>query len=81
MNTNPNESKSPTSDEIEAEIAAFAREQDECEAQAKDLLAKEDPSQKIFHHQKIFQLKQDKLRLETEILIRKNRLARLRFDQ
>jgi hypothetical protein len=81
MSTNPSESKSPTSDELEAEIAALVKEQTECEARAKELLVQEDPVKGIYHHQEIFELKQDKLRLTTEILFRKNKLARLRFDQ
>ncbi len=81
MNTSPSESKSPTVEELEAEITAFAKEKAACEAKAKELLGHEDPANGIFHHQEIFQLKQDKLRLKTEILFRKNKLARLRFAQ
>ncbi|WP_462323326.1 hypothetical protein [Desulfoplanes sp.] len=71
----------PSIDELEAEIASFAQEKAECEDRAKELIAHEDPANKIFHHEEIFLLKQDKLRLETEILFRKNKLARLRFEQ
>ncbi len=81
MTTNPNASKSPSINELEAEIAAFAQEKADCEARARELLAKEDPAQGIFYHEEIFRLKQDKLRLETEILFRTNKIARLRFDQ
>jgi hypothetical protein len=81
MSTNPSESKLPTSEELEAEITAFSKERTECEAKARELLLQEDPSKGIFFPQEIFQLKQDKLRLETEILFRKNKLARMRFEQ
>ncbi len=81
MSTNPNESKLPTPEDLEAEITAFSKERTECETKAKELLLQEDPLKGIFYPQEIFQIKQDMLRLETEILFRKNKLARMRFEQ
>ena len=81
MSPNTNASKSPTIEELEAEITAFTQEQAACQAKVKELMAQEDPARGIYHHQEIFQLKQDALRLATEILFRKNKIARLRFDQ
>ncbi|WP_231702104.1 hypothetical protein [Desulfoplanes formicivorans] len=59
----------------------MTQQQAACQAKASELMTKEDPARGIFHHQEIFQLKQDALRLKTEILFRKNKIARLRFDQ
>ena len=49
--------------------------------EAKTLLMTEDPAQGIFHHDRIFTVRQDVLRLETEIMIRRNKINRLRLGE
>lgn len=81
MSPKENASKSPTIEELEAQITDFTRQQAACQARAKELMAREDPARGIYHHEEIFQLKQDALRLATEIMFRKNKIAKLRFEQ
>ena len=49
--------------------------------EAKTLLMTEDPANGVFHHDRIFTARQDVLRLETEIMIRRNKINRLRLGE
>lgn len=73
-----NESKSRQIDDIEREIEAIRREQAGIQAQVRDLLLSENPTQGVTHHADIFRLQQDKLRMDTEIQFLQVKLRRLR---
>jgi len=63
----------------EAEIAAFTVEKQAAEKRARDLRSREDFKNEIYFPKEIFEAQQEKLRLETEILIRTNSIKRLRL--
>jgi hypothetical protein len=63
----------------EAEIAAFTVEKKAAEERARDLRSREDFKNEIYFPKEIFEAQQEKLRLETEILIRTNTIKRLRL--
>jgi hypothetical protein len=72
-----NESESQQIESIEKEIGRFKAEQADAMARVKELLQHEDPARGITHHEEIFRLQQDKLRLDTEIQILQVKLRRL----
>lgn len=64
---------------LEAEMAAFAAERDQCVARCRELMAAEAPEAGVFHHAEIFRLGQDKLRLEVEMEFRRKKINRIRL--
>lgn len=64
---------------LEAEIAGFKAEQTEAVATIRRLMDEERPAEGLFHHEKIFRLQQDKLRLEVEMKLRSNKINRIRL--
>jgi len=64
---------------IQREIADFEARQAECQSRIKALLAEEDPVAGVFRHAEIHEAKQEKLRLDFEVLYRRARIKRLRF--
>lgn len=72
------------SDDIETlseEFEAFKLEKETVEAQLKKLRAEEDFEKGIFFAQDIFRLQQDKLRLDTEMVIRRRHIKRLQMAE
>lgn len=64
---------------LQAEMAAFAAQRDECVARSRELMAAEDPEAGVFHNAEIFRLGQDKLRLEVEMEFRRKKINRIRL--
>lgn len=62
---------------LKAEIEALTADKKAAEARIIHLRDSEDPTKGVFHNQEIFQAQQDKLRLETEIDIRRRRIRRI----
>lgn len=78
MTNLPEEESVP--DEIEQlkkKMEDFQNQKNECRKRVKELMASEDPSRKIFHHQEIFTLQQDSLRLEVEAEFCRKKINRL----
>ncbi|NJB68819.1 erythromycin esterase-like protein [Desulfobaculum xiamenense] len=72
------------SDDIETlsrEFEEFKLQKEAAEAQVKNLRNAEDPKNGVFYAQEIFHLQQDKLRLDTEMEIRRRRMNRLRMAE
>ena len=65
--------------EIEREIAMLAEEQSGIVERIRVLQAEEDPVGGIFRSGEIHAAKQEKLRLDFEIQLRRNKINRLRF--
>lgn len=63
----------------QAEMEAFMAEKKAVEERIRDLRAREDLKRGIYFPKEIFEAQQDKLRLETEILLRQNTIRRLRL--
>ncbi len=63
----------------EADMAAFAAEKKAVEDRIRELRAREDFTNGVYFPKEIFEAQQDKLRLETEILLRQNTIKRLRL--
>lgn len=85
---NKNQSKNPSdasaSNDLPRDIEALAAQIEALNAEKAAVMAKvvhlrdsEDPAKGIFHNQEIFQAQQDKLRLETEIDIRRRKIRRI----
>ena len=62
---------------LEAEIAEMTLEQEKVIQTIRDLMAAEDPKKKIFHHEDIFRMQQEKLRLGVDIQFRVNKINRI----
>ncbi len=81
--TNAEESKSAEkrlSDDIptlETEIEELTLERDNAIKAKLEFMAAEDPKNGIFHNTEIFELQQDKLRLDVEIQFRVNKINRI----
>ena len=75
---NANESESQQIDEIKKQIEEFRSQKAVALDAAQKLLISEDPEKGIFHPEEIFRLKQDSLRLDTEIQILEVKLRRLK---
>jgi hypothetical protein len=64
---------------LEAEMAGFAAQRDDCVARCRALMAAEDVEKGVFHAAEIFRLQQDKLRLEVEMEFRRKKMNRIRL--
>jgi hypothetical protein len=62
---------------LKAQIETLTAEKKAAEARVIHLRASEDPAKGVFHNKDIFQAQQDKLRLDTEIVIRRNKIRRI----
>jgi len=62
---------------LEAEITELTLELERVVKSARELLEAEDPANGIFHHTEIFELKQEKLRIEVDIKFRSNKINRI----
>ncbi|MUM76686.1 hypothetical protein GKC30_03450 [Pseudodesulfovibrio sp. F-1] len=62
---------------LEAEIAALTLEREKTVRTIRELMAAEKPAEGIFHHEQIFELQRDKLRLDVDIQFRVNKINRL----
>ena len=60
-----------------AEKEAFQARQDAVTEEIKVLMAEEDPAAGVHHAEAIFELRQEKLRLDVEIQLREKRIKRL----
>lgn len=78
--TSPNasESESQQIDAIEKQIEVFRSEKAAALSAVKKLLLTEDIESGVFHHEEIFRLKQDSLRLDTEVQFLQVKLRRLK---
>ena len=83
MTTNADESKSvdkPLCSDIvtlEAEVAQLSLEREKAVKTIRELMEAEDPSKGIYHHEEIFRLQQEKLRLGVDIKLRTNKINRI----
>ncbi len=68
-----------TVEELEAEISGFQLEIQKCVKLEKEARAAEDPDNSIYYAKEIFDLQQDRLRLDVEIQLRKNKINRIRL--
>jgi len=62
---------------LEAEVAQMTLQREKTEQAVRDLRAAEDPVKRISHHEEIFRLQQEKLRLEVDIKFRTNKINRI----
>jgi predicted RNase H-like nuclease (RuvC/YqgF family) len=65
---------------LQAEIAAFKAEKEALEAEIKRLLFDEDIAAGRCHAQALHKNRQEKMRLETELLARRNKIRRLQGE-
>ena len=70
-------SESKAIKDLEGEIAVFTQEIQSATSRVRELLASEDLENGVYFHQEIFTLKQDTMRMKTEIIFRKNKINRL----
>jgi len=66
-------------DRLEAEIVTLTDQMRQRERGARDLMEEERVEEGRCFAQEIFELRQDKLRLETEIMMRRNKINRIRL--
>lgn len=80
MTTSPSASASESQqiEALEQAIDRLRQDQNLAQAQVKTLLLNEDPANGISHHEDIFRLQQDKLRMDTEIQFLQVKLRRLK---
>lgn len=78
QNQNENALKSAEMTQLEQEIRIFQAEQAALQERIKTLLLNENPEQGQTHHEEIFHMQQDKLRMDTEIQFREVKLRRLK---
>lgn len=62
---------------LEAEVAQMTLAREKAEQAIRELRAAEDPKKRISHHEEIFQMQQEKLRLEVDIKFRTNKINRI----
>ncbi|BDQ37746.1 hypothetical protein SYK_21060 [Pseudodesulfovibrio nedwellii] len=62
---------------LEAEVVELTVERDEAMLKIRQLRNDEDPKNGVYYHKEIFQLQQDKLRLDVEIKFRTNKINRI----
>lgn len=62
---------------LEAEVEEMRLQREKVMQAIIDLRAAEDPKNKIFHHEEIFQNQQEKLRLDVDIKFRTNKINRI----
>jgi hypothetical protein len=63
---------------LESKIIVFSRQQADCADRIKKLILTEDPTRGIVFAKEIFTLQQEKLRLEVEVQILRNKINRMR---
>jgi hypothetical protein len=66
---------------IEQEIGELTALRNQVRSRADELLRTEDPTTGVFHNKELFDLKQDSLRLEVEIQVRRNKINRIRLAE
>jgi hypothetical protein len=71
------ESESRQIETIKRDIDRIRTEQAAIGARVQDLLRREDPERGVTHHEEIFRLQQDKLRMDTEIQFLQVKLRRI----
>ena len=64
---------------LEAEVAQLSLDLERTRQDVRRLMEAEEPRNGVCHHQEIFRLQQDKLRLDVEIKFRTNKINRLRL--
>ena len=62
---------------LEAEAAEMTLEREKVMKTIRELREAEDPKRRIFHHKEIFELQQEKLRLDVDIKFRTNKINRI----
>jgi hypothetical protein len=62
---------------LEAEVAQLTLEREKTMKAIRDLREAEDPARRIFHHEEIFRMQQEKLRLDVDIKFRTNKINRI----
>ena len=62
---------------LEAEVAEMTLHREKVMQAVRDLRDAEDPKLRIFHHEEIFALQQEKLRLDVDIKFRTNKINRI----
>ncbi|WP_052507550.1 hypothetical protein [Desulfonatronovibrio magnus] len=80
MSQRPQSEEKSLTEQIQSlniQMEEFLAQKKACQQKVKELMAAEDPSRKIFHHQEIFNLKQDSLRLEVEVEFCRKKINRL----
>jgi len=65
---------------LKQEIEDFTIQKTSCESRINELRNQEDPAAGKFHHEEIFSLQQEKLRLQVEIEFRENKINRLMME-
>jgi len=60
-------------------VATLTLEQEKTKQSIRDLMAAEDPKNGVFHHEEIFRLQQEKLRLDVDIKFRTNKINRVKL--
>ncbi|MFW5730315.1 MAG: hypothetical protein ACOCV7_01590 [Desulfonatronovibrionaceae bacterium] len=73
------ESVSEQTARLKEEMQKLLGRRDECRSQVRQLMAAEDPSRGIYHHEEIFSLKQESLRLEVEAEFCRKKINRLQL--
>lgn len=64
---------------LEQEAEKFEAMKKTCEQSIKDYMAKEDPANGIFFAKEIFELQQEKLRLQVEAELKRKKINRIRL--
>ncbi|BCS88659.1 hypothetical protein [Pseudodesulfovibrio sediminis] len=62
---------------LEAEVVTLTKELEDTVVAIRTFMEAEDPRNGIYHHEEIFRLQQDKLRLDVEIKFRTNKINRI----
>ncbi|WP_035244706.1 hypothetical protein [Desulfonatronovibrio hydrogenovorans] len=62
---------------LTSQMEDFINQRSQCRKKIRELMAAEDPKNRIFHHQEIFTLQQDSLRLEVEAELCRKKINRL----
>ncbi len=66
--------------QLQREVEDLNVQKTSCAAKIDELRNSEDPQAGIFHHQEIFSLQQEKLRLQVELEFREKKLNRLSME-
>jgi len=62
---------------LEAEAAQLTLERERTVKRVRELMEAENPKEGIYHHKEIFELQQEKLRLDVDIKFRTNKINRI----
>lgn len=62
---------------LEEEVARLTLEREKVKLAVRQFMEAEDPKNGVCHHEEIFRLQQDKLRLDVEIKFRTNKINRI----